>query len=115
VAHVGIEVEFEQGGKKVRRPISEFLTSREHKDGRVPDSWIFAGSFFYKDEDKNIYAADTSGAVIGLFPAGGPVLQLGEKSGVPYRGEDQGMQVNAETALPVGTKVRLIFARKSGF
>ncbi|MCY3022044.1 MAG: YdjY domain-containing protein [Planctomycetota bacterium] len=109
-ARVNIEVEYEQEGKKQRRRISEFLVNRERKDGVVSDSWVFTGSFFYKEDDKNHYAADSTGAVIGLWVAGASVLQYGERAGIPYRGADQGMEINTQTTPAKGTKVRLIFA-----
>jgi hypothetical protein len=110
-SHVRIEVEYEQDGRKQRRRISEFLVNREQKDGIVPDAWVFTGSFFFKKEGKSCYAADHTGAVIGLCQEGASVLQYGEQAGVPYRGEDQGLEVNTQTVPAVGTKVTLIFGR----
>ena len=110
-SRVRIEVEYEQDGKKLRRPISEFLVNRERKDGVVPDSWVFTGSFFHQREGKSRYAADSTGAVIGLCLEGASVLQHGERAGVPYRGDDQGLEVNTQIVPVVGTKVTLIFAR----
>jgi len=109
-AQVSIEVEYEVDGKKQRRRINEFLVNREREDGVVADAWVFTGSFFYRKDDKNHYAADATGAVIGLCREGASVLQYGEELGVPYQGEDQGLEVNAKTTPAVGTKVRLIFA-----
>lgn len=110
-SRVRIEVEYEKDGKKLRRPISEFLVNRERKDGVVADSWVFTGSFFGRREDKRIYAADVTGAVIGLCQEGASVLQYGEQAGIPYQGEDQGLEVNTDTVPAVGTKVSLIFTR----
>ena len=105
-----VDVEFELDGAPQRRPISDFLLNRERKDGIVADAWIFTGSVFYTDEGKEHYAADSSGAIIGVTPKGASVIQYGEKSGVPYQGENQGMEINDSVAPPVGTKVRLVFS-----
>ena len=108
-ARVNIAVEYEQDGKKQRRRITEFVVNREREDGAVPDRWVFTGSAFYKDDGKTRYAADVTGVVIGLIPEGAAVIQFGEKAGVPYRGDDQGLEINTDTTPAVGTKVRLIF------
>jgi len=108
-SRVNIEVEYDQGGRKRRRRVSEFLVSRENEDGAVSDHWVFTGSVFFKHEGKNRYAADYSGVVIGIIPEGSGVIQFAEKAGVPYRGEDQGLEVNARTVPAAGTKVKLIF------
>ena len=108
-ARVDIAAEYEQDGKKQRRRIAEFLVNRERQDGAVPDRWVFTGSAFYKEDGKTRYAADVTGVVIGLIPAGAAVIQFGEKAGIPYRGDDQGLEINTDTTPAVGTAVRLIF------
>ena len=113
-ALVSIAVEYEQDSKPQRRRIVEFLVNRERKDGKVADRWIFTGSDFFTSDGKARYAADITGVVIGLIPEGAAVVRLGEKAGVPYRGDDQGLEINADTIPPVGTKVRLIFTPHDG-
>jgi hypothetical protein len=108
-SRVRIEVEYDQEGKTLRRPISQFLVNRELKDGVVPDAWVFTGSFFGRRDGKRIYAADLAGGVIGLCSEQASVLQFGEKIGNPYHGEELGLELNAGTALAKGTKVCLIF------
>jgi len=108
-ARVDISAEYVQDGKKQRRRITEFLVNRERQDGAVPDRWVFTGSAFYKEEGKTRYAADVTGVVIGLIPEGAAVIQFGEKAGIPYRGDDQGLEINTDTTPAVGTAVRLIF------
>lgn len=109
-SRVRIEVEYEKDGQKVRRPISDFLGNREREDAVVADSWVFTGSCFFQKDGKRRYAADATGAVIGLGQEGASVLQYGERAGNPYRGDEQGLEINANTVPPVGTKVTLIFA-----
>jgi hypothetical protein len=108
-ARVDIAVEYDQDGKKERRRIPEFLVNRERQDGAVPDRWIFTGSAFYKEDGRARYAADATGVVIGLILRGAAVIQLGEKVGIPYRGDDQGLEINTDTIPAVGTAVRLVF------
>ncbi len=108
---LSIEVECEQEGIWQRRPISEFLHSRERPDGIVANAWIFTGSAFYTEGGKEHYMADSSGAVIGVVSKGAAVIQFGDKSGVPYQGENQGMEVNETVTPPAGTNVRVVFSR----
>lgn len=113
-ALVSIAVEYERDGKPQRRRITEFLVNRERKDGKVADRWFFTGSYFFTSGGKTRYAADITGVVIGLIPEGAAVVRLGEKTGVPYQGENQGLEINTDTIPPVGTKVRLIFTPHDG-
>jgi hypothetical protein len=108
-ARVSVAVEYDQDGKKQRRRITEFLVNRERQDGTVPDRWIFTGSAFYNEDGKTRYAADATGIVIGLIPRGAAVIQLGQKVGIPYRGDDQGLEINTDTIPAVGTAVHLVF------
>jgi hypothetical protein len=113
-SRVNVEVAYEQDGKKRRRPVTEFLVSRENEEGAVADHWVFTGSVFFKHEGKNQYGADHSGIVIGIIPNGSSVIQFGERAGVPYRGDDLGLEVNARTTPPAGTKVTLVFTSHEG-
>jgi hypothetical protein len=108
-SHVCIEVEYEKDGKKQRRRISEFLVNRQQRDAVVPDVWIFTGSYFGRREDKRVYAADVMGGVVGLGMERVSVLQFGEQLGNPYQGDEQGLEVNADTVPAKGTKAQLIF------
>lgn len=108
-AFLDIEVEFDIGGTSHRRQLSQFAHNRERQDGRVSDRWAFTGSIFFESDGKEYYAADSTGGVIGLTPKGASVVQYAERSGVPYHGEDQGLECNADNIPPAGTAVRVIF------
>lgn len=109
-SRLAIDVAFEQDGKPARRRIEEFLINRGKRDRAVPDIWLFTGSSFYQEDGRNHYAADLTGAVIGLIPEGAASIQFGAQAGIPYRGEDQGLEVNTDATPAVGTKVRLLFS-----
>lgn len=109
-ALLAIMVEFERDGVRQRKPISSFVTNRERQDGIVPDRWVFAGSAFYQRDGQELYAADSSGGVIGLTPQGASVVQFGEQLGIPYQGEDQGLECRSDAIPAVGTAVRVILS-----
>jgi hypothetical protein len=106
---VTIEVEYEKDGKKVRRPISEFVAYRKDENKALPDTWIFTGSFFGRKNDKPVYAADVIGGVIGLGQENTSVVQFGEDVGNPYEDDKQGLEIKTEAVPAKGTKVQLIF------
>lgn len=109
-SRLAIHVECEQDGRTSRRRIEEFLVDRSKRDGAVPGIWIFSGSSFLQTEGRNQYAADLTGAVIGLIPEGAASIQFGASAGNPYQGEDQGLEVNRDATPAVGTAVRLLFS-----
>jgi hypothetical protein len=107
---IAIEVEYERDGVRQRKPISSFVINREQPDGIVPDRWVFAGSVFYQRDGQELYAADSTGGVIGLTPKGASVVQFGERLGVPYQGESLGLECNQDVIPPLGTAVRVILS-----
>ena len=105
-----LSVEYQVDGALVRKRMSELLVHREKKDGIVPDHWMFTGSIFYENEGQTYYAADTSGAVVGLSPMGGPVVQIGDTLGIPYQGEHLGTEARVDVIPETGTTVRVVFS-----
>ncbi len=110
-SQITIEVEYTLDGVLMRQPLSIFVINREHASEKIPDHWTFAGSVFYQQEGKEYYAADSTGGVIGVTPKGASVIQFGDRLGIPYQGEDQGLEVNSKTTPLAGTQVQLIFTR----
>ena len=110
-SHLAITVEFDEQGVLQRRRLSQFAHNRERSDGVVADSWVFAGSVFYERDGKEYYAADSAGGIIGLMHKGASVVQYGENIGIPYQGENLGLECNTDAIPPAGTAVRLIFTR----
>ncbi len=109
-ASVVVDVEYVANGEKKRQHVSRFLKNRERKDGLADGGWIFTGTPFLAYDGREHYAADVSGAVAGITSKGGSVIQYGDLLGVPYQGQDQGLEID-ETATPtVGTQVRIIMS-----
>lgn len=109
-SHLAITVEFDDQGVHQRRALSQFARNRERVDGLVAERWAFAGSAFYERDGKELYAADSAGGIIGLVGKGASVVQYAESLGVPYQGEDQGLECNGDAIPPLGTAVRVIFS-----
>lgn len=123
-----VQVEWEEGGETARLDLHKMLVPRtgddmdypgydaidrddeEGEGNAVVDSWVFAGSFFYKRDDKNIYAANVDGVVVGIWPMSSSVVQYGKQTENPYHGENSGLAVNNEICPRVGTKVNLVFS-----
>ena len=116
LSRISVGVEFEEEGKRLRRPLCDMLINLEKPDTPVPDLWIFTGSYIHVDEEgKNHYVADIYGHTIGLTSMGAAVIQFGERVAGNHnpqggRGQDQGMRIKTDMVPKVGTKVRVIFS-----
>ncbi|MDP7248479.1 MAG: YdjY domain-containing protein [Planctomycetota bacterium] len=108
-SRVEIDVEFKVDDRVGRSSLSNLLVNRADKDAEAPNDWIFLGSTMIEEKGKKVYAADRDGAVVSIVPNAGAVVQFGKEAGNPYHGEDQGFELNPETAPKVGTNVKLIF------
>ncbi len=127
LSRVKIEVEWEEDGKKKRENLTSMLRNREDADDgyttpdpkapivdtKIQDAWIFTGSFIHVDEKtkKQLYAAKSSGILVGIWPDPSTVIQYGIASGDPYAAEHLGMAINEDKIPKVGTKVKLIFSK----
>lgn len=115
-AQLRIEVAYEVQGIPTRHPLSAFLVNRERTDGLVSDRWVFGGSLFVHQAGAEFYAADRTGAVIGLTPRGAAVIQYGQLLGNAYQGDDQGLAIAEQAECPhltPGTAVHLIITPAS--
>jgi hypothetical protein len=110
-SQVMIEVEYQLDGTLHRHPMSLFVKNRERADGKIPDHWTFTGSDFYRQDGQEYYAADSTGAVIGVTPKGASVVQIGVPLGIPYQGEEIGTEVAAAFTPLVGTPVQILFTK----
>jgi hypothetical protein len=137
-SHLSIEAEWKNGDETKRMPLHKLLVNRGHGDdvtghGEFPpearaendetqdgeivyaeNAWVFSGSFFHRREveggEVEVYAANIGGIVIAIWPQPSSVVQYGRETLNPYRGENQGFEINVDQCPEKGTKVELIFS-----
>lgn len=105
-----LRVEYVQDGKRVQREASEMLATRSNKEGKLPDFWIFTGSYFGHHNGKPIYAADAAGAIAGFCQDNASIMQTAKSFGNPYNGSEAGLEINRKNIPPRGTQVQLVFS-----
>lgn len=105
-----VEFEYELEGKKVRMSVTDVLKYRKEKLAQKVIPWVFSGSRLGSRDGKRIYAADITGAVIGLGMDDTSVIQYGEQLGNPYKNQEDGFEVDKDKIPAKGTKVQLIFS-----
>jgi hypothetical protein len=127
-SRVRIDVEWQVDGRVERTNITsmirknsespmtiyEFEDLEFHDDDLevIYDAWFFSGSMKGERENGDLYyAANYSGAIVGIWANPSAVIQYGKKTRNPYRGANQGMAVNEGFALEEGTEVKLVFTR----
>jgi hypothetical protein len=109
-----LEVEWEADGKATRVPAEKLLRDRRTKKTPADMPWIFTGSYFAKDFDgHDVFMADQEQAFIALWWSPSALINVGGEYGNPYRGENQGLEIDQSAAPPKGTLVKLIL-HKSG-
>ena len=113
-AALRLDIEWESRGKTNRLPVESLLLDR--RTGRVPGRLplIFTGSYFAPDlsGSNQVFLADVEQAHIALWWQPSALINLRATTGNPYRGEDQGFEVNSQLVPPVGTPVQLLFRRR---
>jgi hypothetical protein len=108
-AALGIEVAWQQDGKERCVPVEQLLVSRKTKKPVAGLRWRFTGAYFTKDfAGHEIFIADAEQAFISLWFNPAIVINLADDHGNPYRGDDQGFEVNSAAVPALGTPVRLI-------
>jgi hypothetical protein len=107
-----LEVEWEAGGKTTRVAVEKLLRDRRTKKTPADVPWIFSGSYFVKDFDgREVFMADADQAFVALWWSSSVLINVGGEYGNPYRGGNQGFEVNKAAVPPTGTPVRLILRR----
>jgi len=104
-SRVSLEVEHQNR----RVPVEQWL--RDRRTGQPPRDldWIFTGSYCTTGLDgRRVFLADEEQAFIALWPQSSVPINLVGEHGNPYRGEQQGFEVNTAAVPPVGTKIKLI-------
>jgi hypothetical protein len=109
-----LEVEWETDGKNKRVPAEKLLRDRRTKKAPVDIPWIFTGSYFTKNFDgHDVFMADQEQAFIALWWSPSALINVGGEYGNPYRGENQGLEIDQSAVPPKGALVKMIL-RKSG-
>ena len=113
-APLRLDVEWETRGKTNRLPVESLV--RDRRTGRPPAvlPFIFTGSFFGPDlsGSNQLFHADLEQAHIALWWQPAALINIRATTGNPYRGDDQGFEVNSQLVPPAGTPVQLIFRRR---
>lgn len=95
------------------QPIQNFLLWK-YKDPLKENSFFFAGSYFRKIEQKNVYMADTTLCLIAAYPAPEMIIGLTQIVDNPYDGvEGKYLTPNPKTLPPIKTKGFLIIRATS--
>jgi hypothetical protein len=100
-------VEWEKDGKTERMAADTLVFNRETQQPLKGNRWNFTGSFF----GSRGFAADVTGSIIATFFDYRAVLNVSQQVGNPYRGQNQGYEVNTSAVPPVDTPIRLVFER----
>ena len=113
-APLRIDIEWESGGKTNRLPAEALLLDRRTGQPPVRLPWIFSGSYFSPDlsGSNQVFAADLEQAHVALWWQPAALINVRETAGNPYRGDDQGFEVNSHRVPPLGTPIQLLFRRR---
>ena len=110
-APLRLDVEWNVAGKPYRVPVETLLLDRT--TGKSPASlpFIFSGSSFGSDltGSNQIFYADVEQAHVALWWQPAVLINVRGDRGNPYRGDDQGFEVNSKLMPKAGTPVKLIF------
>lgn len=109
---LGLEAEWQVDGKPRRVAVHELLIDRKTKKPPPPLVWIFTGSYFTKDlQGRDLFIADAEEAFISLWWNPAIPINLAGDYGNPYRGDEQGFEVNTAAIPPQGTPIKFILRK----
>jgi hypothetical protein len=108
-----LEVEWQSNGKPKRVPLDQLMLDRRTKKPPTNLAWHFVGSYFTKSviNDQDIFLSDAEQAHIALWWSPAVLINLIGEHGNPYRGEDQGFEVNEAVVPAKDTPVKLILQK----
>jgi hypothetical protein len=109
---LAISAQWTQNGKPHQQPIEKFLIDRNTTNSPPATlPWIFTGSGFATNPitGKQVFQSDEEQAFIALWQQPSILINLAASHGNPYRGEDQGFEINSATLPPKDTPIKLIF------
>ncbi len=107
---LAIEAEY----KDKRVPIEQWLVDRKIKKPPTGLHWVFNGSGFSKNPITNqpVFMSDAEQAHIALWKQPSVLINLADDRGNPYKGDDQGLEVNPAAVPPIGAPIKLIIRKK---
>jgi len=123
-SRVKIEVEWQDEKVIKRVNVTKMVIDRQDIENEHPktlstkqksivaDAWVFAGSFLHQDPTtkEQIYTANLTGNVVGIFPEPSAVIQYGISCGNPYEADHLGLKINTKQVPKLGTPVKIIFS-----
>ena len=110
-APLRLDVEWTVAGKPHRVPVETLLLDRTTGKSPAVLPFIFSGSSFGFDltGSNQIFYADVEQAHVALWWQPAVLINVRDDRGNPYRGDDQGFEVNSRLVPKAGTPVKLIF------
>ncbi|MEI8314823.1 MAG: YdjY domain-containing protein [Verrucomicrobiota bacterium] len=110
-APLRLDIEWAAAGKSHRVPVETLLLDRTTGKSPATLPFIFSGSFFGPDltGSNQIFYADIEQAHVALWWQPSVLINVRGDCGNPYRGDNQGFEVNSKLVPPAGTPVKLIF------
>ena len=110
-APLRLDVEWTVAGKPHRVPVETLLLDRTTGKSPAVLPCIFSGSSFGFDltGSNQIFYADVEQAHVALWWQPAVLINVRDDRGNPYRGDDQGFEVNSRLVPKAGTPVKLIF------
>ena len=110
-APLRLDIEWDVAGQSHRVPVETLLLDRATGQPPAPLLFIFSGSFFGPDltGSNQIFYADIEQAHVALWWQPSVLINVRGDRGNPYRGDDQGFEVNSKLVPQAGTPVKLIF------
>lgn len=109
-----IEAEWLVDGKPKRVPAEQLIMDRKTKKPPGELSWLFTGSYFVKDvidDKREVFLSDAEQGHIAVWWSPAMIINVAGEHGNPYRGGDQGFEVNESLVPPKGTPVKLILRK----
>jgi hypothetical protein len=113
-SEIVMEVEWTVAGQTRRAPVERFLLDRRTKKPAGTLAWEFNGSRFVMNPvtEREEFSADNEMAHVAVVPSDQIPINVRGDFGNPYRGDDQGFEINTALVPPKDTPVTLIFRKR---
>jgi hypothetical protein len=101
-ARIGVFVDYEKDGAKVRVPVSEWIRNDKAKKVMPPTHWVYGGSEFYRAT----FIPETTGEIAAIFITNTALLNFAGTDNL----DDEVWTVMTAQVPEIETKVTLVFA-----